>query len=68
MDQKKYDELVAKRDVYVAKLKERYKHFRGVIHESADSEVKYTTIKVYEGFIESINAELKAMEEKASEA
>lgn len=61
MDHKKYNMLLEKKKLYQDKLTEKYKHFRGVIHESADSEVKYTTIKVYEGFIESLEKEMEAM-------
>ena len=64
MDRKKYNMLVAKKELYEAKLNELYKHFRGVIHESADSEIKYTKIKVYEDFVISIEKELQMMENK----
>jgi Ni,Fe-hydrogenase III component G len=60
---KRYKELLEKKEKYEAKLKELYKNFRGVIHEDSSSEMKYTQIKVIEGFLDSIEEELKQMEE-----
>ncbi len=58
----KLKQLHQKREEVIIKLNGLYKNFRGVIHESSDSEMKYTQIKVLEGFIESLNAEIKALE------
>ena len=58
-------ELHRKREETIEKLNGLYKNFRGVIHESSDSEMKYTQIRVLESFIESLNAEIKALEQKA---
>lgn len=55
-------ELHQKRDETIKKLEELYKNFRGVKHEDSASEIKYTQIKVLEGFIESLNTEIKALE------
>ncbi len=63
--QKKYQELIEKKQRYEEKLKYLYKNFRGVIHEDSSSEIKYTQIKVYESFIISIEDELRAMEAAA---
>lgn len=59
---KKIDELVAKKAEVVEKLNGLYKNFRGVIHEDSASEMKYTQIKVLEGFIESLNDEIRMLE------
>lgn len=56
--EEKLAELHKKREEVITKLNGLYKNFRGVIHESSDSEMKYTQIKVLEGFIESLNAEI----------
>jgi len=58
---KKLQEFIIKRDGYKARLKEMYKHFRGVVHESALSELKYSEIKVLEGFVNSLNEEIEVL-------
>ena len=58
----KLKELHGKRDESIKKLEELYKNFRGVKHEDSSSEIKYVQIKVLEGFVESINAEIKSLE------
>ena len=58
----KLKELHQKRDGTIKKLEELYKNFRGVKHEDSASEIKYTQIKVLEGFIESLNEEIKSLE------
>lgn len=60
--EQKRKELLQKRQETVSKLKELYKHFRGVRHENSASEIRYTQIRVLESFIESIDAELKSLE------
>lgn len=65
-NKEKLIELHKKRDEVIEKLRGLYKNFRGVIHESSDSEMKYTQIKVLEGFIESLNAEIKSLEDSQS--
>ena len=59
---KKLKDLIEKRDVYKAKLTEMYKHFRGVKHENALSELQDSTIKVYEDMLNSIVEEIKILE------
>lgn len=60
----KIKRLHSEREKYQTKLKDLYRHFRGVIHEDSASEMKYTTIKVYEAHVQSIEAELKQLGEK----
>ena len=55
---KRLEKLIKRRDEYKAKLKEMYKHFRGVKHENALSELKYSEIKVYEDFVNSLTEEI----------
>jgi len=45
------------------RLGELYKRFRGLHHEDSASEMKYTTIKVFEAHVQSINAELRSLGE-----
>ena len=60
MDKKlKLQEFTIKRDGYKARLTEMYKHFRGVVHESALSELKQSEIKVLEDFVRSLNQEIE---------
>jgi Ni,Fe-hydrogenase III component G len=55
----KLQELITKRNSYKAKLIEMYKHFHGVKHESAHSELQYSEIKVYEDMLNSVVEEIK---------
>jgi len=55
----KLADLTKKRDEYKAKLTEMYKHFHGVKHESAHSELQYSEIKVYEDMLNSVVAEIE---------
>lgn len=57
----KLKEFVTKRDGYKAKLKEMYKHFRGVKHENSLSELQDSTIKVYEDIVRSLNNEIEIL-------
>ena len=52
-------ELLAKRATYQAKLDKLHIGFHGVRHEDSASEIRYSMIKVYEDFINSIDEELK---------
>lgn len=51
-----------------ARLSERlaglYKNFRGVKHEDSASEMKYTTLRVLEAHLRSIDDELRSLGEK----
>ena len=60
----KIKRLFEEREKYQLKLKDLYRHFRGVIHEDSASEMKYTTIKVYEAHLHSIEDELKSLGQK----
>ena len=53
--------LTKKRDEYKEKLTEMYKHFHGVKHESAHSELQYSEIKVYEDMLNSVVAEIESL-------
>ncbi|MDO8340997.1 MAG: hypothetical protein Q7T59_03415 [Candidatus Woesebacteria bacterium] len=55
----KLQELIQKRENYKEKLIEMYKHFHGVKHESAHSELQYSEIKVYEDMLNSVVEEIK---------
>jgi len=55
----KLADLIKKRDEYREKLTEMYKHFHGVKHESAHSELQYSEIKVYEDMLNSVVAEIE---------
>ena len=59
--EEKIEELLQKRQETIDTLRELYKHFHGVKHENSSSEIKYTRIKVLEGFVQSIDEELKSL-------
>lgn len=54
----KLQELTRKKDLYKEKLTQMYKHFHGVKHESAHSELQYSEIKVYEDMLNSVMEEI----------
>lgn len=60
----KLKDLIKKRDEYRVKLTEMYKHFRGVKHENALSELKYSQIKVYEDMLNSVVEEISSLEKE----
>lgn len=53
--------LEKKRAEAEAELKERYKYFHGVRHESASSEIKYSQIKVLESYINTLAEEIRGL-------
>lgn len=57
----KLTELKTRRDKYKEKLARMYKNFRGVKHENALSELRYSEIKVYEDFVRSLDEEIKTI-------
>lgn len=61
---KKLKEFILKRDNYKAKLKEMYKHFRGVKHENALSELQDSQIKVYEDIVRSLSTEIEVLKKE----
>ena len=58
---KKIKHLLEELQKYEDKLKILYKGYRGVVHESAASEMRHTTVKVYESHVQSIKNELKSL-------
>jgi len=56
--------LQAERLKLMEKVKFLRKNFRGVHHEDSASEMKYTTLKVYEAHLQSIEDELRSHGEK----
>lgn len=44
-----------------AKYKERLSRFRGVPHESAQGELSYSDLKVWEDHVETIKQEIEAL-------
>lgn len=62
--EEKLKELHVKRDETIKKLEELHKNFRGVHHEDSASEIKYAHIKVMESFINSLDEEIKSLENK----
>lgn len=58
----KLSSLIKKRDEYRNKLTEMYKHFHGVKHESAHSELQYSEIKVYEDMLNSVVTEIHTIQ------
>lgn len=60
--EEKKKELLQKREKYEEKLKNLRIGFRGVRHEDSASEIRYSMIKVYEDFINSIDEELRQLE------
>lgn len=59
--EQKIKDLQRKRQETIDKLKFLYTRFHGVKHENSSSEIKYIQIKVLEGFVQSIDAELKSL-------
>jgi len=62
--EQKIKRLTEENERLQARLDGLYKTFRGVRHEDSASEMKYTTIKVLEAHIHSINEELKNLTQK----
>lgn len=59
--EKRIVELEKKRVEALAELKERNKYFHGVRHENASSEIKYSQIKVLEGYIKTLQEEIRQL-------
>ena len=57
----KVEDLLKKRQETIDKVRELYKNFRGVSHENSAAEIKQVKIKVYEGFVDSLNKELLSL-------
>lgn len=56
--------LEKKRAEAQAELAKRYKYFHGVRHESASSEIKHSQIKVLEGYVSTLQEEIKSLGKK----
>lgn len=50
-------------DFYQSKLQYEMKGYRGVIHESAASEIKHSMVKLYEAMVNSLQEEIKKLQE-----
>lgn len=59
--EEKIEYLLSELEKYQSKLTELYKHYRGVIHESAASEIRHSTVKIFESHVESIKEELRSL-------
>ncbi len=59
----KLKELKAKLAVYRDKLASEMKGYRGVIHESAVSEIKHDKVMVLRAMVDSLEQEIKKLEE-----
>lgn len=60
--EKKLIELKEKLKKWEEKLAYEMKGYRGVIHESAASEIKHDKVMVLRDMVESLRAEIKKME------
>ena len=49
---------------YEKKLAWEMKGYRGIIHESAASEIKHSKVMVYKDFVQSLREEIKKLEEE----
>lgn len=57
-------ELKASLAKYEERLKHEMKGYRGVIHESAASEIKHSTVMVLRDMVASIKEEIKTLEKE----
>ena len=60
----KIEELKKKRAEKEAKYKAKMRFYRGVIHESAASELKHQEVKVLEAYLDSIDKEIEMWRKK----
>lgn len=60
---KKIEELKEKLTNYETKLAWEMKGYRGVIHESAASEIKHTKVMVYKAMVQSIREEIEKLKQ-----
>ena len=61
--QKKLNELQKQLNFYKERLNHEMKGYRGVIHESAASEIKHSTVMVYKSMISSLQDEIEKLKE-----
>ena len=57
----KLEELLKKREIAQARLDKARKKYRGVIHESAVSEINYSEYHVCEAHLRSIDEEIEKL-------
>lgn len=60
----KIEELKEKKAEKEAKYRYKMRFYRGVIHESAASELKHQEVKVLESYLDSIEREIREWQEK----
>lgn len=60
----KLAELREKLDKYSEKLRWEMKGYRGVIHESAASEIKHDKVMVLRAMVSSLESEIKVLEKE----
>lgn len=60
--EEKLKELKEKLQTYSEKLKYEMKGYRGVVHESAASEIKHDKVMVLRAMVSSLESEIKALE------
>lgn len=60
-------ELKKKLAEYKAKLEEKKRLFKGVKHESALSELRYTEYMVYKNMVEGLEREIRELKAKLNE-
>lgn len=65
--EQKLIELKKMRDEYRLKLKEMYRNFRGVKHENALSELRYSELMVAEDMLGSVLSQIKELEGKLAQ-
>lgn len=62
VERRTLEKLKEKRAYYEAKLAEKMKRYRGVIHESAASEMKHQEVMVLRAMVADLNKEITALE------
>lgn len=62
-EKEKYEKLVEEHKRISEKLEYLHRGFRGVRHEDSASEMRYTTIQVYEAHLRSIEKAMKELQE-----
>ncbi|HAV15175.1 MAG TPA: hypothetical protein DCX25_02505 [Candidatus Pacebacteria bacterium] len=62
--QHKLEELKDKLNIYEEKLAWKMKFYRGVIHESASSELKHAEVMVLRAMVDGLKQEVAELEQK----
>lgn len=58
----KLEALKKERDHYQEKLAQKMKGYRGVIHESAASELRHSEVEVYRAMLRSVETQIAELE------